>query len=56
MIVRDKTSNALINEDLSELNKYKVQREQYRKIDQLQKQFEELKIQLLEIKEMIRKE
>ena len=42
-MIRDERSKALINDDLSALNKYKVDRDRVRKIEQIYKELPEIK-------------
>lgn len=42
-MIRDERSQALINNDLSALNKYKVDRDRIRKIEQIYKELPEIK-------------
>jgi hypothetical protein len=42
-MIRDERSKALINNDLSALNKYKVDRDRIRKIEQIYKELPEIK-------------
>lgn len=42
-MIRDERSRALINDDLAALNKYKVDRDRVRKIEQIYKELPEIK-------------
>ena len=42
-MIRDERSRALINDDLAALNKYKVDRDRIRKIEQIYKELPEIK-------------
>lgn len=42
-MIRDNKSNALINNDVAALNKYKIERDRVRKMEQLSKEVIEMK-------------
>jgi|LakMenE01Jun11ns_1017448.scaffolds.fasta_scaffold9700421_2 hypothetical protein len=42
-MIRDERSRALINDDLAALNKYKVDRDRVRKIEQIYKELPEIR-------------
>ena len=42
-MIRDERSRALINDDLAALNKYKVDRDRVRKIEQIYKEMPEIR-------------
>ena len=48
-MIRDQNSKALINNDVSALNKYKLERDRVRKIEQLSKEVIEMKSVLSEV-------
>ena len=52
---RDPNSRAIINTDAGALNKYKVERAYYRKVDKLQKDILEIKQSIITIYERIEK-
>lgn len=52
---RDSISGAIINNDASALNKYKVERSYYRKVDKLQDDILEIKRSIISIYERIEK-
>ncbi|MGY8864756.1 MAG: hypothetical protein ACKVJK_03900 [Methylophagaceae bacterium] len=54
-IKRDSTSGAIVNTDVSALNKYKVERNYYRKVDRLQDDILEIKRSIISIYERIEK-
>ena len=54
-IKRDSTSGAIVNTDVSALNKYKVERNYYRKVDKLQDDILEIKRSIISIYERIEK-
>ena len=54
-IKRDSTSGAIVNTDVSALNKYKVERNYYRKVDRLQDDILEIKRSIISIYERLEK-
>lgn len=54
-ITRDPKSNAIINTDVEALNKYKIERSYYRKVDRLQQDLLEIKRSIITIYERIEK-
>jgi hypothetical protein len=54
-LVRDPHSNAIVNNDIEALNKYKVERSYYRKVDKLQQDILEIKRSIITIYEKIEK-
>jgi len=54
-IKRDPKSNAIINTDVEALNKYKIERSYYRKVDRLQQDLLEIKRSIITIYERIEK-
>tara|TARA_R110002074_G_scaffold185712_3_gene351131 strand:+ start:212 stop:397 length:186 start_codon:yes stop_codon:yes gene_type:complete len=54
-VKRDSTSGAIVNTDVSALNKYKVERNYYRKVDKLQDDILEIKRSIISIYERIEK-
>jgi len=54
-VKRDSTSGAIVNTDVSALNKYKVERNYYRKVDRLQDDILEIKRSIISIYERIEK-
>lgn len=54
-IKRDNNSGAVLNTDVAALNKYKVERNYYRKIDKLQDDILEIKRSIISIYERIEK-
>jgi len=52
---RDKRSGAIVNTDVSALNKYKVERSYYRKVDKLTDDILEIKRSIISIYERIEK-
>lgn len=52
-LIRDKKSQAVLNTDAAALNKYKVERSYYRKIDTIQQDILEIKRSLITIWEKI---
>ena len=54
-IYKDKNSGAVVSTDVSELNKYKVERSYYRKVDKLQDDILEIKRSIISIYERIEK-
>jgi|TARA_Y100000389_G_C17116247_1_gene343208 hypothetical protein len=54
-IERDKRSGAIVNTDVSALNKYKVERNYYRKVDKLQDDILDIKRSIISIYERIEK-
>ena len=55
MLQRDKHSNAIINTDVSALNKYKQERALHRKVDALSKEVAEIKQTLARVCETLDK-
>ena len=55
MLERDKHSNAIINSDVSALNKYKQDRALHRKVDALSKEVAEIKQTLTRVCETLDK-
>lgn len=54
-IKRDGNSGAVLNTDVAALNKYKVERNYYRKVDKLQDDILEIKRSIISIYERIEK-
>lgn len=54
-IKRDRNSGAVLNTDAAALNKYKVERSYYRKVDKLQDDILEIKRSIISIYERIEK-
>jgi hypothetical protein len=54
-ITRDPKSNAIINTDIESLNKYKIERSYYRKVDRLQQDLLDIKRSITAIYERIEK-
>jgi hypothetical protein len=54
-IKRDNNSGAVLNTDVAALNKYKVERNYYRKVDKLQDDILEIKRSIISIYERIEK-
>lgn len=52
-MIRDPNSNALINNDVVALNKYKMERNQLRKMESMAKELEEVKTQVAHICEIL---
>lgn len=52
-MIRDTKSNALINTDVIALNKYKMERNQLRKIENMAKELEEVKTAVAQICEIL---
>lgn len=52
-MIRDPKSNALINTDVVALNKYKMERNQLRKMESMAKELDEVKTQLAHICEIL---
>jgi hypothetical protein len=52
-LIRDKKSQAVLNTDAAALNKYKIERSYYRKIDIIQQDILEIKRSLITIWEKI---
>ena len=48
-MIRQKESQALVNDNIAALNKYKVERDRVGKIDQLSKEVSELKVVLTSV-------
>ena len=48
-MIRQKESQALVNDNIAALNKYKVERDRVKKIDQLSKEVSELKVVLTSV-------
>jgi DNA-binding transcriptional regulator GbsR (MarR family) len=55
MMIRDEKSKALINNDLEALNKYKMERKQFRKMEELVKEMTEIKTKLASVCERLEK-
>jgi len=54
-IKRDPKTNAILNTDIESLNKYKIERTYYRKVDRLQQDILEIKQSIISIYERIEK-
>lgn len=54
-IKRDNNSGAVLNTDVAALNKYKLERNYYRKVDKLQDDILEIKRSIISIYERIEK-
>jgi hypothetical protein len=54
-INRDKTSGAILSTDASALNKYKIERNYYRKVDRIQNDLVDIKKSILDIYQRIEK-
>jgi len=54
-INRDKTTGAILNTDAAALNKYKVERSFYRKVDRIQTDLLDIKQSILDIYQRIEK-
>lgn len=54
-IKRDPKTNAILNTDADSLNKYKIERTYYRKVDRLQQDILEIKRSIISIYERIEK-
>jgi len=54
-IKRDNNSGAVLNTDAAALNKYKIERNYYRKVDKLQDDILEIKRSIISIYERIEK-
>ena len=54
-INRDKTTGAILNSDAAALNKYKVERSFYRKVDRIQTDLLDIKQSILDIYQRIEK-
>lgn len=54
-VTRDLKTNAIINTDAEALNKYKLERTYYRKVDRLQEDIIEIKKSIVAIYERIEK-
>lgn len=52
-MIRDTRSNALINNDVIALNKYKMERNQLRRIENMAKELEEVKTAVAHICEIL---
>lgn len=52
---RDKLSGAVLNTDVDALNKYKVERNYYRKVDKIHQDLIEIKRSIIDIYERIEK-
>lgn len=52
-MIRDPKSNALINNDVIALNKYKMERNQLRKMENMAKELDEVKTTLAHICEIL---
>jgi DNA-binding transcriptional regulator GbsR (MarR family) len=55
MMIRDEKSKALINNDLEALNKYKMERRQIRKMEELMKEMSDIKTKLASVCERLEK-
>lgn len=55
MIHRDQKTGALVNKDVNALNKYKAERKQYKKIESLSGELEEVKKCLSDIQARLEK-
>ena len=51
----DKTSGAILSTDASALNKYKIERNYYRKVDRIQNDLVDIKKSILDIYQRIEK-
>jgi hypothetical protein len=54
-INRDKTSGAILNTDAAALNKYKVERSFYRKVDRIQTDLLDIKKSIVDILQRLEK-
>ena len=54
-VKRDPKSNAILNTDIESLNKYKIERSYYRKVDRLQQDLVDIKRSITAIYERIEK-
>lgn len=54
-INRDKTTGAILSTDAAALNKYKIERNYYRKVDRIQSDLVDIKKSILDIYERIEK-
>jgi hypothetical protein len=54
-LVRDEKTGALLNNDATSLNKYKLERDRIRKIDQLSKEVKEIRKVLISVCERLDK-
>lgn len=54
-INRDKTTGAILSTDAAALNKYKTERNYYRKVDRIQNDLVDIKKSILDIYERIEK-
>ena len=54
-LVRTKDSSAILNTNLDALNKYKEEREQRRKLNEIAQEYDQLKADVGEIKSMLTK-
>ena len=54
-INRDKTNGAILSTDAAALNKYKIERNYYRKVDRIQNDLVDIKKSILDIYERIEK-
>jgi hypothetical protein len=52
-MIRDNSSNALVNRDVASLNKYKLERDRVRKIEQLSREVVEIKKVLVSVCEKL---
>lgn len=52
-MIRQKESKALVNDNIAALNKYKIERDRLRKIDQLSKEVTEIKAVLTSVCEKL---
>jgi|DEB0MinimDraft_4_1074332.scaffolds.fasta_scaffold14671_2 hypothetical protein len=48
-MIRQKESKALVNDNIAALNKYKIERDRIRKIDDLSKEVREIKVVLASV-------
>lgn len=55
MIYRDQKSNAIINNDVAALNKYKMERDSYRKVEKLSEELQDVKQTLSRLCDVIEK-
>jgi hypothetical protein len=54
-INRDKTNGAILSTDAAALNKYKIERNYYRKVDRIQNDLVDIKKSILDIYQRIEK-
>ena len=52
-MIRQKESKALVNDNIAALNKYKIERDRLRKIDQLSKEVSEIRAVLTSVCEKL---